>query len=643
MRFTYTFNGGRSDQPWATDSVLFGEFDGTVDPMDPNRVFINSFGKVWLRRPGLTLFDFPDIANNEFNSFPSGNTPVMTFDGTFVDFRSCPSGFTSISQNTLALDDCPFAFEGGFLVETTTPFSVDGFVTAADGSGDAVCDRNVFGGGGASGCRASDRPYDAANWTLEVLPAIGSVQTFGDDGDLLTGPSGDFCDNCVFNGWVGGHGGIGVVPDSGEDGVGDNAFLYDSDDLQGNPRGFHFLTWYAFSTADTGFLGDYTAAHVIGLSFRARHSGNGADVNLRAYLFHYESGFDWAYSNGSADIANIDTDWQTYTIDLLPADLLTDGAGMTPAQHLQAVEQIGLRHDPAGTGPGTPAEVSAQVYFDDLQLIINPDIDNDGIANEVDDDPLTYSADFGDGTTSGSIVSLGGQTLSVGDEPAPDGIRINAAAGGGSPARVRACGASATLTVNAGNDLVVTCGSVHLTVDAGPAVEMEIMLGDQIAIVSVPPDNTVVYEPETSMLSVTTTVPDPEPVVLSVGGAEIPIPAGEVLSSIDIDIKPGSYPNCFNINGHGVIPVAVLGDGEFDVSAIDVETLYFAGLAVRVRGNQQPSCGSEDVNDDGYQDLVCKFEDDASAWNAGNGVATLTSELLDGTLVSGTDTICVVP
>ena len=37
-----------------------------------------------------------------------------------------------------------------------------------------------------------------------------------------------------------------------------------------------------------------------------------------------------------------------------------------------------------------------------------------------------------------------------------------------------------------------------------------------------------------------------------------------------IDVKPGSDPSCFNIDGRGVVPVAVLGSLELDVSTIDV-------------------------------------------------------------------------
>jgi hypothetical protein len=112
---------------------------------------------------------------------------------------------------------------------------------------------------------------------------------------------------------------------------------------------------------------------------------------------------------------------------------------------------------------------------------------------------------------------------------------------------------------------------------------------------------------------------------------------------VAIDIKPGSDPNCFNINGHGVIPVAILGSEGFDISQIDKSTLLFSGLEVRVRGNKGPLCSIEYSNEDTYQDLVCHFEDDSSAWSAGDSEATLTGKLIDGTPFEGTDSICVVP
>jgi len=109
------------------------------------------------------------------------------------------------------------------------------------------------------------------------------------------------------------------------------------------------------------------------------------------------------------------------------------------------------------------------------------------------------------------------------------------------------------------------------------------------------------------------------------------------------DIKPGSDPNCFNVNSHGVIPTAILGSAEFDVGEIDPLSLTFDGLAVRVRGKRGPLCSEEDSNTDGYMDLVCQFEDDAEYWIGGGDTGTVTGVLFDGTEFEGTDSICVVP
>ena len=116
---------------------------------------------------------------------------------------------------------------------------------------------------------------------------------------------------------------------------------------------------------------------------------------------------------------------------------------------------------------------------------------------------------------------------------------------------------------------------------------------------------------------------------------------GEI--AVDIDVKPGSDPNCINLNGHGVIPVAVLGSSSFDVANIDQNALSFGGLDVRFRGKKGPLCNFEDVNLDGIHDLVCHFEDDPDSWEAGEDEATLTGILMDGTQIKGTDAICLVP
>jgi len=117
-----------------------------------------------------------------------------------------------------------------------------------------------------------------------------------------------------------------------------------------------------------------------------------------------------------------------------------------------------------------------------------------------------------------------------------------------------------------------------------------------------------------------------------------------------IDIKPGSYPNAININGNGVIPVAVLGSADFVVDQIVIngDTPTFAGLAVRVKPNGLYQYSIKDISGpegvpDGYDDLVCQFVDDPDLWKAGNDVAELTGYLKNGTQFAGSDFITVVP
>ena len=125
-----------------------------------------------------------------------------------------------------------------------------------------------------------------------------------------------------------------------------------------------------------------------------------------------------------------------------------------------------------------------------------------------------------------------------------------------------------------------------------------------------------------------------------------------LVRAVGIDVKPGSPENCLNINGHGRIPVAVLGEEDFDVESIDRSTLRFAGLEVAMKGRGREQCGIEDVSGDfsdpvgapdGYPDLVCHFEDDLGLWSPDDGEATLTGELDDGRSIEGTDAICLVP
>ena len=54
--------------------------------------------------------------------------------------------------------------------------------------------------------------------------------------------------------------------------------------------------------------------------------------------------------------------------------------------------------------------------------------------------------------------------------------------------------------------------------------------------------------------------------------------------TVNIDVKPNSYPNHFNINCHKVIPIATFGSIDFDVADLKIDdTLSFNGLKIKNR------------------------------------------------------------
>jgi len=126
---------------------------------------------------------------------------------------------------------------------------------------------------------------------------------------------------------------------------------------------------------------------------------------------------------------------------------------------------------------------------------------------------------------------------------------------------------------------------------------------------------------------------------------EYNVPEPPTAIEVLIDIKPGSDTNSVNINDHGVIPVAILGSAELDVTEIDAGSVSLAGMGVKVAGKSNKYLASiDDVNTDGFNDLVVKIQDRDNTLVEGATTATLTGFLLDGvTEITGTDVIRIVP
>jgi len=109
---------------------------------------------------------------------------------------------------------------------------------------------------------------------------------------------------------------------------------------------------------------------------------------------------------------------------------------------------------------------------------------------------------------------------------------------------------------------------------------------------------------------------------------------------VEIDIKPGSDPNSINPRSMGLVPVAILGSDSFDVFDVDVTTLAFGpgGAApVHEEDGAVPDGHYEDVNDDGFTDLVTHYVQKEALPAAPE--ACLTGETLDGIPFEGCDSV----
>jgi hypothetical protein len=76
---------------------------------------------------------------------------------------------------------------------------------------------------------------------------------------------------------------------------------------------------------------------------------------------------------------------------------------------------------------------------------------------------------------------------------------------------------------------------------------------------------------------------------------------------VTIDIKPWSDPNSINPEGRGVVPVAIHGSDTFDVTTIDFSSIRFGPAGGPYDAEPVHDGHIEDVNSDGWADLVVHF------------------------------------
>ena len=131
----------------------------------------------------------------------------------------------------------------------------------------------------------------------------------------------------------------------------------------------------------------------------------------------------------------------------------------------------------------------------------------------------------------------------------------------------------------------------------------------------------------------------------------------EVISVVQLDIKPQSCPNPFNTKAKGVLPVAILGTEDFDVMDVDPATVLLEGVAP-LRWNledvsapvdlKEDSCTCATNKPDGYEDLTLKFDRQeifTALQPVSDGeqrVLTLIAMTYAGTEIEGNDCVLII-
>jgi hypothetical protein len=115
------------------------------------------------------------------------------------------------------------------------------------------------------------------------------------------------------------------------------------------------------------------------------------------------------------------------------------------------------------------------------------------------------------------------------------------------------------------------------------------------------------------------------------------------LVAVTIDIKPGDFPNSINPRSKRKIPVAILSSPTFDAPA----HVHQGSLTFGQTGDEPSldfcTSGPDDVNGNGWPDLLCHFHTPTAAIQAGDTEGVLKGQTLAAIPFSGSDSVRIVP
>lgn len=113
----------------------------------------------------------------------------------------------------------------------------------------------------------------------------------------------------------------------------------------------------------------------------------------------------------------------------------------------------------------------------------------------------------------------------------------------------------------------------------------------------------------------------------------VPQPAGP--NVVEIDIRPGRYPNKINLNRKKNLWVAILSKEDFDATTVDPASIRLGPAGTGINSNPK----LVDTDGDGDYDLKLRFKVSEIGISCGDTELSLTGTTIDGLEIVGTDSI----
>ncbi|MGD2086187.1 MAG: VCBS repeat-containing protein [Candidatus Aminicenantes bacterium] len=121
---------------------------------------------------------------------------------------------------------------------------------------------------------------------------------------------------------------------------------------------------------------------------------------------------------------------------------------------------------------------------------------------------------------------------------------------------------------------------------------------------------------------------------------------GPAAITVEIDIKPGSWPNAINPRRKGVIPVAILTTGTAVGESVDFDATSVDPLSVKFGPGEAEEAHTKghikDVDNDGDLDMVLHFKTQETGIQYGDTEVCLRGNTCDGKSIQACDTIKTV-